>query len=188
MKGFYGFCSKECRGFAQDAKLVKSYTKDRALMAAALYHVAQAAGAADRPSRKRPRTGGEAGHTLPFKKVRSPLPRRPSSGFYGVSANNKRWQAKITYDGKQHYLRSFATKEEAALVYDRKARSCGEIKNLNWGTIAEGEQAAAQAVAEYAKSPRASTSKPPTVSGFHGVSPNGKRWQASISYIGGKLH
>ena len=66
----------------------------------------------DQPSRKRPRTGGEEEHTL--KQIRA----RPVSGFYGVRAKRKRWQAKITYDGKKHTIGSFDTKEEAALAYD----------------------------------------------------------------------
>ena len=69
----------------------------------------------DRPALKRPRTGGEDAHSL--REVRP----RPSSGFYGVSANNKRWKAQIRYDGKKHNLGSFDTKQEAALAYDRKA-------------------------------------------------------------------
>jgi outer membrane biosynthesis protein TonB len=40
--GCYGFCSKECQGFASTAKHTKKTTKDRARMAAALYHASQA--------------------------------------------------------------------------------------------------------------------------------------------------
>jgi hypothetical protein len=57
---------------------------------------------------------------------------RPASGFYGVKANGKRWQAQISYDSKQHSLGSFATKQEAALAYDREARRCPETKLLNY--------------------------------------------------------
>jgi hypothetical protein len=41
---------------------------------------------------------------------------RPSSGFYGVSASGKRWQARICYDSKDRSLGSFDTKQEAALA------------------------------------------------------------------------
>jgi hypothetical protein len=57
---------------------------------------------------------------------------RPASGFYGVSANKKRWKAQITYDRKLHYLGIFDTTQEAALAYDRAARQCGEDKSLNY--------------------------------------------------------
>jgi ribonucleotide monophosphatase NagD (HAD superfamily) len=99
---------------------------------------------------------------------------RPASGFYGVYASGKRWKAKITYDGK-----------EAALAYDRKARQCKEDKPLNYKSIKEAEEAAAQAQAEiYADAlcagPQQPKPRPP--SGFYGVSANGKRWQAKITY------
>jgi hypothetical protein len=69
----------------------------------------------------------------------------PSSGFYGVTANGKRWSAKICYDGKAHNLGCFGTKQEAALAYDRGARQCGKDKALNYGCIAAAEAAAVTA-------------------------------------------
>jgi hypothetical protein len=78
-----------------------------------------------------------------------PPPPRPAPGFYGVSANGKRWGAKINYDSKAHYLGSFDTKQEAALAYDREARQCGEDKALNYPeSIAEAEEAAAATAAK----------------------------------------
>jgi hypothetical protein len=71
----------------------------------------------------------------------------PASSFHGVSANGKRWKAKIHYDSKGHYLGSFDTKQEAALAYDREARQCGEDKTLNYESIAAAEEAAEQAQA-----------------------------------------
>jgi hypothetical protein len=50
------------------------------------------------------------------------------SGFRGVSAHGKRWQARVYYDSNGHYVGSFAPKQEAALAYDRAARQCGEVK------------------------------------------------------------
>jgi hypothetical protein len=76
-----------------------------------------------------------------------PPPGRPPSGFYGVTANRKRWKAMVTYGGKNHCLGTFDTKQEAALAYDRKARArqCGKDKALNCESIAAAEAAAATA-------------------------------------------
>jgi len=131
----------------------------------------------DPPSRKRPRTGGEEGHILACKKVWP----RPPSGFYGVHAHKKRWVAQIYYDSKDHFLGILDTKQEAALAYDRRARQCGEVKPLNYESVAAAEKAAVQAQAEqtlaYPKQP-----KPRPASGFYGVSANGKRWRAYVRF------
>jgi hypothetical protein len=82
-------------------------------------------------------------------------------------------------------------KQEAALAYDREARQCGEDKLLNYESITAAEEAAVQAQAEHIllhdmcagpKQP-----KPRPASGFYGVSANGHRWIARITY-GGKTH
>jgi hypothetical protein len=62
-----------------------------------------------------------------------------------VNASGKQWQARIRYDGKVHYLGSFATKQEAALAYDRAARQCVKNKSLNYESIEAAEEAAAAA-------------------------------------------
>jgi hypothetical protein len=75
---------------------------------------------------------------------KQPTP-RPPSGFYGVGASGKRWKATIRYDSKSRYLGSFATKQEAALAYEKVARQCGKDKPLNYESIAAAEEAAARA-------------------------------------------
>jgi hypothetical protein len=57
---------------------------------------------------------------------------RPSSGFYGVVADGKRWKARVHYGGKDHHLGCFDTKQEVALAYDREARQCVKDKPLNF--------------------------------------------------------
>jgi hypothetical protein len=98
-----------------------------------------------------------------------------------VYANKKRWRAEIYYDSKQHYLSTFDTKQEAALVYDRAARQCGEDKLLNYESIKAAKEAAVQAQAEHTlvhlKQP-----KHFPASGFYGVSADSKRWSAQIYY------
>jgi hypothetical protein len=79
-----------------------------------------------------------------IKKPKKPGP-RVASGFHGVCAEGKRWKAQLYYDGKQHHLGSFGTKQEAALAYDRAARQCGEDKSLNYESIEAAEEAAAAA-------------------------------------------
>jgi hypothetical protein len=87
----------------------------------------------------------QAEHILVHDMCAGPLQPKPrlTSGFYGVSANKKRWTAKICYDSKVHYLGSFGTKQEAALAYDRETRQCGEDKPLNYESINAAEEAAA---------------------------------------------
>jgi hypothetical protein len=117
-------------------------------------------------------------------------PKPPALGFYGVSASKKRWQARINYGSRRHTLGTFATKQEAALAYDRAAREHGEgKKTLNYESIEAAEEAAAEAEAEHTlvHDMDAEPKKPRQPSGFHGVIAEGKRWKATIWY-GGKMH
>jgi hypothetical protein len=75
---------------------------------------------------------------------------RSAPGYYGVSADKKRWVAYINYGGKHHRLGTFDTKQEAALAYDKTARQCGEEKPLNYESMEGAEEAAKRAQAEYA--------------------------------------
>jgi hypothetical protein len=84
------------------------------------------------------RTAAAAVASRPLK----PMP-RPRSGFYGVYAHRKKWQANIFYDGKQHHLgTTFATKQQAACAYDTEARKSGHDKLLNYESLEAAEEAA----------------------------------------------
>jgi hypothetical protein len=107
----------------------------------------------------------------------------PISGYCGVSANGKRWAAKVHYGGKHHYIGSFSTKQEAALAYDREARRCGETKPLNYDTMEQAEEAAAQAKAEYTLMYGPCLRARPK-SGYYGVCADKHRWRATLSHNG----
>jgi hypothetical protein len=110
------------------------------------------------------------------------LRKRPPSGYYGVTRNRNRWHAQITTDGKQHNLGTFATKEEAALVYDRSVRQCTEHKPLNFDTLVQAEHAAVEAKAKFIHMSRASQpNRQRPTSGFCGVKASGKGWKAKIT-------
>jgi hypothetical protein len=60
---------------------------------------------------------------------------RNRSGYKGVSqpAGRMQWQAHIRHDGKNWYLGSFSTPEEAAHAYDARARErFGHFARLNF--------------------------------------------------------
>jgi hypothetical protein len=121
------------------------------------------------------------------KRMLANPPPRPASGFYGVTANGKRWKAQIRSDSKRHNLGTFDTKQEAALAYDSHARRCGACKPLNHESIAAAEEAAEQAQAEHKLvhpellQPEL-LEQPRPASGFYGVYAYVKRWQAKIRY------
>ncbi|MCC6313428.1 MAG: hypothetical protein IT337_05410 [Thermomicrobiales bacterium] len=80
----------------------------------------------------------------------TPNRKRPTSGYYGVSVANgglmwyrNPWQVIMRVHGKVTYLGRYATAEEAARVYDAKAREVyGEFATLNFPDEVEHEDAA----------------------------------------------
>jgi hypothetical protein len=111
--------------------------------------------AARKPGRGKKRPNFESTEqTLVHDLCADPKTPRQSSGFHGVTALGKRWQARICYGGKNRYIGAFATKQEAALAYDRAARDHGGgKKKLNYESIEAAEEAAAEAKAEHACAP-----------------------------------
>lgn len=63
------------------------------------------------------------------------LPRNNTSGYKGIYLDKRRgkWQAKIRYNGKQHYIGQFDGPEAAARAYDAAARKhFGEFARCNF--------------------------------------------------------
>lgn len=55
------------------------------------------------------------------------------AGFKGVYRHNRKWKARIKWNGKLLYLGLYATKEQAAVAYDQAAiKYYGEFANLNF--------------------------------------------------------
>ena len=113
---------------------------------------------------------------------------RPTSGFYGVTATDRKWKAQITYGGKKRNLGRYDTKEEAAVAYDAAARAHAPGRPLNYETVEAGKQAAAKAEAKHIQQHGANHRTTWAASGFHGVYANDKKWQAQIWYDGKKHH
>ena len=105
-----------------------------------------------------------------------------------MTANGSKWQARIGYGGKNHYLGSFNTKEEAAAVYDTAARERkGSDAVCNFENAEAAAAAVSVAVAEWEQQ-NPPQPKPRPVSGFYGVAAaSGSKWLARISY-GGNHH
>ena len=56
-----------------------------------------------------------------------------TSGYKGVFEDGKNWLAQIRFNGKQYYLKTWPTKEQAARAYDEAAKRLhGEFADLNF--------------------------------------------------------
>jgi hypothetical protein len=71
--------------------------------------------------------------TVGQNRQRSRCKSQGKSGYVGVCVSKKRWDAKIWFNNKCHYLGMFDTPEEAAHAYDKKALEFfGEHCKLNF--------------------------------------------------------
>jgi hypothetical protein len=74
------------------------------------------------------------------------LKARSKSGYKGVRANGKRWQAQVYYDSEQHHIGTYDTKPEAALAYDAAARAVkGTNAVCNFDSLEAAQEAAVTA-------------------------------------------
>jgi len=116
---------------------------------------------------------------------------KSGAGYLGVHGQPGKFRCRIYYEGKQHYLGVFKTKEQAAAAYDVAARQHrGANAETNFSSPAVAAAAASHALANYAKAPAPKT-KPLPKSTFHGVhATNSSKkcpWRARI-YHDGKQH
>jgi hypothetical protein len=108
------------------------------------------------------------------------------TGLIGVNKSGMRYQASISYGGKQHHLGRFDTKEQAGIAYDRVAidKSTEELSfALNYPRMTDREREEAVKVEEPVQEKRGT---PNQTTGLIGVAKNGKKYQAQIMYGGTK--
>ena len=102
----------------------------------------------------------------------------------GVTKSRQKYKASIRYGGTLKSLGTFDTKEQAGIAYDRFVidKSTEEVSfTLNYPRMSDQEREEALEV-EPPKKRKRGTPNPTT--GLIGVSKNGKKYQASISYDG----
>jgi serine protease inhibitor ecotin len=128
---------------------------------------------------------------LPKKKTRGNPNQK--TGLIGVAKNGERYQASINYDGTQHYLGTFDTKEQAGFAYDRFVidKSTEEVSfTLNYPNMTDPEREEALKVVKVVKPVQKKRCVPNYKTGLIGVTntKNGKRYKASLTYGGTSKH
>ena len=115
------------------------------------------------------------------RKVGSP---NQMTGLIGVHKSGGRYEATITYGGKQQYLGSFDTKEQAGIAYDRVAidKSTEEVSyTLNYSKMSDHESEEEEALqVEPPPKKKRKRSTPNQTTGLIGVSNDGKTYIAVI--------
>jgi serine protease inhibitor ecotin len=120
----------------------------------------------------------------PPKKKRKRGTLNQKTGLIGVYKKGGRYQAMVYYDGKQHTLGTFDTKEQAGIAYDRVAidKSTEEVSyTLNYPRMTDLERAEALKVEEPVQQKRGNTNQK---TGLIGVCMSGKKYMAQIKYSG----
>ena len=111
-----------------------------------------------------------------------------TTGLIGVYKSKEKYTAEIRYGGKQHYLGSFDTKEQAGMAYDRFVvdKSTEEVSFvLNYPNMSDREREEALKVEEPVQEKRGT---PNQTTGLIGVFKSGEKYQASITYGGTYEH
>ena len=102
------------------------------------------------------------------------------TGLIGVHKNGKKYRALIRYDGTQHYIGSFDTKEQAGIAYDRVAidKSTEMVSfTLNYPNMSDLEREEALPKKRGRRNPNQKT-------GLIGVCKKGEKYKAQIGYGG----
>jgi serine protease inhibitor ecotin len=110
-----------------------------------------------------------------------------TTGLIGVSKSGKKYRAKIYIDGREHWLGSFDTKEQAGIAYDRFVvdKSTEEVSfTLNYPNMSDAEREEAL-IEEPIQEKRG---LPNQTTGLIGVYKQKKRYTAEIGYGGTQHH
>ena len=126
----------------------------------------------------------------PISKKRKRGTSNQKTGLIGVFKNGKRYSASMHYGGRQHYLGTFDTKEQAGIAYDRFVadKSDDEVSfTLNYPTMSDAEREEALKVEPVGQKKRGKRNQKTGLIGVSKNAKNGKKYQAYIQ-SGGRQH